>query len=1287
MKHYILFFAILLSIQKLNAQSLNLFGIDASNFPTIKGKFYALDAAGKQQRPGSNELSINENGVSRTITSVLCPVENETKAISSVLVIDVSPSMSRKQIGGISNLDLAKSAAKVWIKEMPLGKSECAITSFDSRNYLVKDFTTDYNVLWNAISSLRLDGGGTDFDAALQNQMAGGLVVSKKSKHAKVIVFLTDGEGMGNESAIIAEALRQNCVIYSIAIDIRATPLVKNIAKSTGGMYFENVKDLPEIESIYRSILQHAQGATPCDISWTSAPECSINERTCELQWNSMNSKSSYVLPQKALASLEVNPSYVNFGNRVPLTITDTVITLVAKDYDFTVKDIKKKHGATDFSVVNTTFPILIPKNTSKSFTLRFTPLDSIMTYSSYEIETDICPRYISMSGGFPTQKTVNPTIKLTHPNGGEVFGVGGDTVITWDGIAPTDTVRIEYSSDSGKVWSILTDKASGLKYPWQNIPKPASDNCKIKVKLNNSSNESQAATAEMLHTLQGHASEVNSVEWSPDGSRVVTTGDDKTAIVWSAYTGAKIVTFSDHIARVRKAVWNIDGTKIVSVSDDKTVKIWSANSGQIIFTLTGHNSRVMDVAWSPDGTKIATAGADQRIIIWSAIDGAKLYTFYVSGGTFRSLVWSPDGTKIATASDLDAIVWNAISGTKLFTYKGHTNTVYSVNWSPDGTKLVTASYDKTASVWSAVDGKKVFDLLGHKSLVLAAEWSPDGTKIVTGCMDSTVRLWSDIDGSMLQTLKKHVNYVYSVEWSSDGSKLLSASYDSTAIVWSATTGNVLCVLRAHTSVLTNAFWSPDDSHIATLSNDSTVRIWKFNDGVFQVDESDSVFRVINSLPASRDIDLRQCLIGSEKDSVIERSIENTGSIPLRIDSISITGDDASLFSIVSGQPPYSIEPGGGKSVEFRFRPQVEGVKSAQVHIYTQADALVQAISGEGVTGLVEILEKYIDFGRVREHSLKDTLQAVTIKNTRTVPLTITNTYHSGPNDTEFSTLSGGGQLTLNAGDTARLNLRFAPKTSGRTSGRLMFEYDGVGSPATVQLFGEGICGINSRPTYMVGLGTDIPAVTGAVVNVPVVVKLQTGQTLDVLSERMYCALSFDASMLFPLEPLPIGQIIGNRRVVQVEAQRIPGNDTLFVFPFLTMLGADSVVTVRIDSMYFDDGECPINVQADSVRISMIDICTAGNSSRLLAGAPTTRVMLVPNPADDNPAIILTLTEDTPVTLSIFNALGQELKNVLGNYPRGSHRLNIDVADVPSGMYSLRLMTRSEAKVVQFIKR
>ncbi|MBK9248096.1 MAG: hypothetical protein IPM69_08295 [Ignavibacteria bacterium] len=127
MKHFILIFAILLNIQEMYSQSLSLFGIDVSNFPTIKGKFYSFYADVKQQRPSSGELSIRENGVARTLTNVRCPPFQPPKAISSVLVVDVRGSMKMSN-GNESNMELAKSAARTWVNELPLGKSECAIT-------------------------------------------------------------------------------------------------------------------------------------------------------------------------------------------------------------------------------------------------------------------------------------------------------------------------------------------------------------------------------------------------------------------------------------------------------------------------------------------------------------------------------------------------------------------------------------------------------------------------------------------------------------------------------------------------------------------------------------------------------------------------------------------------------------------------------------------------------------------------------------------------------------------------------------------------------------------------------------------------------------------------------------------------------------------------------------------------------------------------------------------------------------------------------------------------------
>ena len=94
-------------VTPLNSQSLNLFDVDASSYPIIKAKFFAFDAQGVQQRPLSTDLVLKENNISRNITSVICPSNPPTKALSSVLVIDISGSMFGGR-GNAFNIDAFK---------------------------------------------------------------------------------------------------------------------------------------------------------------------------------------------------------------------------------------------------------------------------------------------------------------------------------------------------------------------------------------------------------------------------------------------------------------------------------------------------------------------------------------------------------------------------------------------------------------------------------------------------------------------------------------------------------------------------------------------------------------------------------------------------------------------------------------------------------------------------------------------------------------------------------------------------------------------------------------------------------------------------------------------------------------------------------------------------------------------------------------------------------------------------------------------------------------------------
>src|SRR5579864_7291551 len=79
---------------------------------------------------------------------------------------------------------------------------------------------------------------------------------------------------------------------------------------------------------------------------------------------------------------------------------------------------------------------------------------------------------------------------------------------------------------------------------------------------------------------LTGHTGAVNSVAFSPDGARLTTASEDKTARVWNAATGELLHTLSGHEDAVFAAPFSPDGSRIATVSADLTPRLWDARTG-----------------------------------------------------------------------------------------------------------------------------------------------------------------------------------------------------------------------------------------------------------------------------------------------------------------------------------------------------------------------------------------------------------------------------------------------------------------------------------------------------------------------------------------------------------------------------------------------------------------------------------------------------------------------------------------------------------------------------------
>lgn len=274
--------------------------------------------------------------------------------------------------------------------------------------------------------------------------------------------------------------------------------------------------------------------------------------------------------------------------------------------------------------------------------------------------------------------------------------------------------------------------------------------------------------------TLKGHKSWVRSIDFSPDGSRMLTAcwgGDVK---IWdtSQAEAKPLRTLQAHQGSARFVRVSPDGRRLATCGNDLVVKVWNLADGELLYEFAGHDRHVYGVDFHPEGRHLVSQDLMGRIHVWDLKSGRRTRSldasvmtgydnkFAADMGGARDMQFRPDGSQWASAGITNVV--NSFAGVQdpiIVVFDWETGEIrrqiksaddnlkgiaWGVRFHPDKF-LVGAIADRTGKgeLWFAkLEEETPFHTVKLKSAARSLDLLPDKTRLAVAHADGFVRLY-----------------------------------------------------------------------------------------------------------------------------------------------------------------------------------------------------------------------------------------------------------------------------------------------------------------------------------------------------------------------------------------------------------------------------------------------------------------------------------------------------------------------------------------------------------------
>ncbi|MBE0644261.1 MAG: choice-of-anchor D domain-containing protein [Bacteroidetes bacterium] len=443
-------------------------------------------------------------------------------------------------------------------------------------------------------------------------------------------------------------------------------------------------------------------------------------------------------------------------------------------------------------------------------------------------------------------------------------------------------------------------------------------------------------------------------------------------------------------------------------------------------------------------------------------------------------------------------------------------------------------------------------------------------------------------------------------------------------------------------------------------------------------DVSDAVFSIVVPSAEARVVDMGVLPVGTQRDSLVQPFVRNTGRARIRIDALYITGTDAGAFDVIAGKAPTFVPVGEGHGVGFSFLPTTPGVKTATIVVETQIDTQYYAIRGEATAPQIALDVMMVDFGQIPVGAHRDST-LVLVRNLTAGPVTVSDAAQAGPDMLQFSVVTGQAPFFLAPFGTQEMTVRYEARKGGRSSGSIVFTVEGSPDQLTAQLFGEGIVR-DATAT----LATDtLTAAPGEIVRIPI--RLREAKDVQFTGASAFTTeLRYHASLLVPFGATPQGRLEGTERVIPLDnLPLMPDADgVLDWFDFMAVLGDAQTTPLRLENSAAIGAGFPVLESPGMFRLT--DICREGGDRLFDASAVLQLSQSGPNPFNAATVINFQTIEKGHVSLFVLDLLGRRVRTLVDEaLEPGAHQRILDLQEYPSGSYLCVMQTATAQRMIR----